>query len=175
MKATEFKNTYNEHFEEPSEQTSFFPLFIDIRDRNVLVIGGGNVAERRINILAPFGVRITVISPTFTEQIKYAASQGVLHLIEKKYQIGDITDIKPFLVIAATNNRQTNQAAMKEAVSLNIPISVADCREECSCCFPAIAESKNYIAGIVSKNGNHKGVKRIAERTRELLNTCELL
>ena len=49
---------------------TFFPLFVDMRNKKVLVIGGGNIAERRIKILADFGSNITVISPAFTEHIR---------------------------------------------------------------------------------------------------------
>jgi len=58
---------------------------------------------------------------------------------------------------------------MTEAKKLNINISVADCKEECSCYFPAIADNDAYIAGLVSKNGNHKGVKKMINKIRGVL------
>ena len=119
-----------------------------------MVIGKGRVAQRRIDILLSFGADVSVISPE----------------VNRKYQEGDIARINPFMVITATNDRQVNHNAMKEAKSLNIPISVADSREECTCYFPAIAESDCYIAGLVSKNGDHAGVKRMAQKLRGLLN-----
>ena len=119
----------------------------------MLVIGNGRVASRRIEILKSFGAEVVVISPE----------------LNRKYQKGDIAEINPFFVIAATNDRQVNHKAMLEASGLNIPVSVADCREECTCYFPAIAENENFIAGIVSKNGDHIGVKSIAQKIRELI------
>ena len=139
--------------------------------KKVLVIGGGNIAERRVKALACFGADITIISPKASEYIKLASSQGGLCLFERKYQSGDIAELNPFLVITATDDRQVNRKAMEEATSLNIQISVADCREECTCYFPAVAESENYIAGVVSRNGDHSGVKQTAEKIRGLLNT----
>jgi len=126
----------------------FFPLFVDIRNKKVLIIGYGNVAKRREEILTGFGADVVIISPE----------------INRKYRCGDIADTKPWFVIAATDDRKVNQAVAEEAADLNIPVSVADCSEECTCYFPAIAESDDYIAGIVSKNGDHKGVKHIAEK-----------
>ena len=157
--------------EEPQQETAFFPLFVDMRGRKALVIGGGKIAERRIKTLTSFGVDITVISPASGEHIVTAASQGILQLIERKYEHGDITELKPFLVIAATDDRQANHEAMLEAASLDIHVSVADRREECSFYFPAIAQSDAYLAGLVSKNGDHKGVKRMAEAIRGILIT----
>ena len=58
---------------------------------------------------------------------------------------------------------------MLEAGSLGTPISVADCREECTFYFPAIVENEAFIAGLVSKNGDHAGVKQTAEKMRQML------
>jgi len=139
---------------------TFFPLFVDMNGRKVLVLGGGKIAERRVKILTGFGAEITVISPKVTKYIERTTST----LIKRKYKKGDIGDLMPFLVIAATDKRQANHKAMLEAKKLNINISVADCREECNCYFPAIAESDAYIAGVVSKNGNHAGVKEMVKQ-----------
>jgi precorrin-2 dehydrogenase/sirohydrochlorin ferrochelatase/precorrin-6A/cobalt-precorrin-6A reductase len=165
-----------EHFnikeaqKETHEQKAFFPLFVDMNGRKVLVLGGGNVAERRVKILTCFGAEITVISPAATGYIEHAASLGTIRLFKRKYKEGDIAGLMPFLVIAATDERRANSKAMTEARSLDIQVSVADCREECTFYFPAIAHNDAYIAGLVSKNGNHSGVKQTAKKIRELLN-----
>ena len=137
----------------------------------VLIAGGGNVAERRIKVLLDFGADITVISPEVTEYIEHAASLQTIRLHKRKYKQGDITDMTPFFIIAATNDRQVNHQIAMEAKSLDIPVSVADCREECTCYFPAIADNGAFIAGLVSKDGNHAGVKQMAEKMRETLNS----
>jgi precorrin-2 dehydrogenase/sirohydrochlorin ferrochelatase/precorrin-6A/cobalt-precorrin-6A reductase len=144
---------------------TFFPLFVDMHGKKVLVVGGGKVAERRIKILAGFGAEITVISPEVTEYIESTAST----LIKRKYKEGDVRDLIPFLVIAATDERQANHEVAAEAKRLNIHVSAADCREECSCYFPAIADGDAYIAGLVSKNGDHAGVKEMIKKIREVL------
>ena len=136
---------------------------MDMTDKHVLIIGGGNVAERRVRILSDFGAKITLISPKATEYIE----QTVPRFLKRKYQSGDIAEIAPFLVITATDDRQANHDAMMEARSLDIIISVADSREECTCYFPAIVENESFVAGLVSKNGDHAGVKRVAEIIRK--------
>ena len=153
-----------------TKRKTFFPLFVDMSGRKALVVGGGNVAERRVKILADFGADITVISPEVTEYIERAFSSNNIYLLKRKYNVGDIAAIQPFLVVAATDERQVNHDIMAEAKSLNIHVSVADCREECTFCFPAVAENENYVVGIVSKDGNHSGVKQMAEKIRRVLN-----
>jgi len=154
---------------------TLFPLFIDINGKKVMVIGGGNVAERRLKALVLFGADITVISPSVTEYIENTVSSNTISikLLKRKYQHGDIAAVNPFLIIAATNDRLVNHDIMTEAKRQNIYISVADCRDECTFYFPAIAESDEYIAGLVSKDGNHTGVKQTAERIRRVINTNE--
>jgi len=151
--------------------SKFFPMFVDMNGKKALIVGGGNIAERRVKALTDFGADITVISPEATEYIERAASSNTLRLLKRKYNNGDITAIMPFLVIAATDAREVNRAIMTEAKTLNIHVSVADCRDECTFYFPALAESEDYIAGLVSKDGNHSGVKRMAEKIREVINS----
>jgi len=153
-----------------TERKTFFPLFVDMNGRKALIVGGGNVAERRVKILASFGADITVISPEVTEYIERASSSNTVRLLKRKYKMGDIAVVNPFLVVAATDGRQVNHNIMTEAQKLKIHVSVADCREECTFFFPAIAENEDYVAGLVSKDGNHSGVKRTAEKIRRVLN-----
>jgi len=153
-----------------TNKNTFFPLFVDMNGKKVLIVGGGNVAERRVKILTSFGADITVISPEVTEYIERLASSNKIRLLKRKYENDDIIIINPFLVIAATNNQQVNYDVMTEAKNKNILVSAADRRDECTFYFPAIAENENYIAGLVSKNGDHAGVKRMAQKIREAVN-----
>jgi len=154
-------------FRENTAQQQFFPLFINLSGRKALIAGGGVIAERRIKVLLDFGVDITVISPEASGYIERAASAGTIRLLKRTYQKGDITDIMPFIVIAATDKRAVNHDIMTEAKNLNIHVSVADCCEECTFYFPAIADNGSIIAGLVSKDGDHAGVKEMAARIRE--------
>ncbi|MCL1932050.1 MAG: bifunctional precorrin-2 dehydrogenase/sirohydrochlorin ferrochelatase [Treponema sp.] len=152
-----------------TEPQAFFPLFVNLSGRKALVAGGGKVAERRIKALIDFNADITVISPDVSGCIANAAALGAIRLLKRKYHDNDIAALTPFLVIAATSDREVNRQIAIEAKSLDILVSVADCRAECTCFFPAIADNGAYIAGLVSKDGNHAGVKQMAEKIRETL------
>jgi siroheme synthase-like protein len=154
-----------------TERRPFFPLFVDMGGRKALIAGGGAVAGRRIKVLLEAGADITVIAPEAGEYIETAASAGAIRLLRRKYQEGDVAALAPFLVIAATSDRQANRRIAMEANSLDIHVSVADCREECTCYFPAIADNGAYVAGLVSKDGDHAGLKRMAEKVRLTLNS----
>ncbi|MCL1879243.1 MAG: precorrin-6A reductase [Actinomycetia bacterium] len=148
----------------------FFPLFVDLRGRQVLVVGAGVIAERRIRALLAFGADVVVIAPEASEYIRGAAATGSVCWRQRQYLDGDVAALQPFVVLTATNQRQVNQAVMLEAKSLSLPVSVADSRHECTCQFPALVEGEEYLAGLISKNGDHTGLRKMAERMRELLN-----
>ena len=153
---------------EIKEYFTYFPLFTNMSGRKVIFIGGGKIAERRIKTLLNYNADITVISPDITDDLRQIVQRGEIKYINRKYMSTDISDT--FLVIAATDDREVNQAIMKDAKSAGILVIVSDKREECDCWFPAIAENGEYIAGIVSKNGNHTGLKELAQELRRFLN-----
>ena len=147
--------------------TKRFPLFIDLVGKPVIIVGGGKIALRRIEVLIEFGADITVISPE-------AASPplGIKH-IQREYKSGDLEGA--FLAVAATNNRDVNHTVWQEAGDRNIPISVADCREECTFYFPAICMGDSLVVGVVSDGTNHHRTAKAAKEIRELLSTEDLL
>jgi len=146
----------------------YFPLFINMTGRKVTVVGGGKIAERRIKTLLQFGADITVVAPDITEELSQIAQRGEMKHIAKKYTGADISDA--FLVIAATDNRDVNHTVAEDAKAAGILVIVSDNRFECDSYFPAIAENEEYIAGMVSKNGNHTGLKETAKELRRFLN-----
>ena len=146
----------------------YFPLFTDINGKKITVIGGGKIAERRIKTLLNYNADITVVSPCITDDLRQTVQRGEIKYVDRKYISTDISNA--FLVIAAVNDRAVNHTVMKDAKSAGILVIVSDNREECDCYFPAIAENGEYIAGIVSKNGNHTGLKELAQELRRFLN-----
>ena len=146
-----------------------FPLFIDMRNRPVLLIGGGAVAERRAQILLRFGAAVTVLSPEITPEIARLTENKKLRYIRKEYEPGDIARAAPFLIIAATGRREVNRAVGEEASARGVLAVIADDWRGSPCFFPALAESEAFIAGLTSKNGNHKGTKDMAKQIRRAL------
>lgn len=149
----------------------FFPLFMDLHNKKILVIGGGNIAQRRIEILYSFGAIIEIISLSVTNELQKMIQQQHIHFVNKKYEKSDIDHFHPLLVIAATNSREVNHRVAQDAKEKNIFVIVSDCRDECNSYFPAIMENESFLAGLVSKNGDHREVRIKAEQIRELLNS----
>lgn len=138
-----------------------FPLFVDLHGRKAVVVGGGKIALRRVQILQSFGAEVTMIAPHCT-----SVPEGVTYLC-RPYAKGDVSGA--FLAVAATDNRAVNQQVGQEAKDANIFVSVADRRDESTFFFPAICEGSGLVAGVVSEGDAHKKTAQAAKVIRNLL------
>ncbi len=127
-----------------------FPVFLDLKDRQCLVIGGGSVASRKVKNLLTSGAKVTVISPQVSDELKQLASDGKIVVIERKYQTTDIA--VAFLIVAATDDSKVNAQVAEQANNANIMVNVADNAELCSFIFPSILD-RSPVTIAVSTGG----------------------
>jgi precorrin-2 dehydrogenase/sirohydrochlorin ferrochelatase/precorrin-6A/cobalt-precorrin-6A reductase len=140
-----------------------FPLFIDITDKKVLVVGAGKIGLRRVNTLLDFGAEVVLVS----DKINSAVDDNV-RLFVRQFEDADIDGA--FLVVAATNDRLVNHRIYELCSAKNIPVSVADSAEESTFFFPAICKNESLCIGVVSDGEHHDLVRKTASRIRgELL------
>jgi precorrin-2 dehydrogenase len=97
---------------------------IQIKDESVVIIGGGNVAERKVSGILPSGARLTIISPTITYTLQKLRDDGQIRHLSRRYEDGDLAGA--FIVIAATNDHDVNLAVAREAEKLKLLIEVTD-------------------------------------------------
>ena len=138
-----------------------FPMFFDLHGRKVVVVGGGKIAQRRIAVLLSFGAEVTIVAPEALEVPEGALWQ------EKPYETGDLQGA--FFAVAATNDRSVNHQVYLDAEAMHMPVSVADCCQECTFFFPAICRGDNLVAGVVSDGTDHHKTARAARAIRETL------
>lgn len=122
---------------------AFFPFFIDISGRKILIVGGGNVALRKAEKLLSFGADIAAVSPAFCGG--FAALDGVM-LYCRRFSDCDIDGA--FAVIAATDDRELNAHIYELCTQRNILVNTVDDPENCGFYFPALVQSGNVTAGI---------------------------
>ena len=144
-----------------------FPLFVPTSGNTALLVGGGPIASRRAATLCRFCWKVRVVSPSATETIKDLEQKGVLAWAQKLFDPSDLKGAS--LVVAATDHREINHLVAEEAKKRNIPVSVADCREEGTFYFPAIAEQGKIVAGICGDGTDHSAVAQAAQAVREVL------
>jgi len=107
----------------------YYPVFLEMKDRRCVVIGGGAVAERKVEGLVAAGANVTVISPGMTDGLKELLKQGAIRHVAREYQAGDRAGYDLFFV--ATDSSEINAVVFNEARSLRIWVNSADDPAHC--------------------------------------------
>jgi precorrin-2 dehydrogenase/sirohydrochlorin ferrochelatase len=124
----------------------FYPAFIDLENRDVLVVGGGIVAERKVETLLETGARITVVSPQITEQLQNYAHSNRLTIRQRDFTPSDVDGVT--LIISATDDPTTQSEVASIAASKNILVNTVDKPELCSFIVPAILRRGDITIAI---------------------------
>lgn len=144
-----------------------FPLFIDIEGKDIVVIGGGTIATRRIKTLCGFACRVKVIAKQLSAEAAALAEQGIIEYHCKSFEPADIEAAA--LVVAATDDRAVNHLIGALAKTAGIPVSVADAAAECTFFFPAIINADKAVIGVAGDGSDHKAVAQTAAKIREMI------
>lgn len=142
---------------------NYYPIFLDLRSKPVLVIGGGKVALRKVKGLLEAEAQVTVISPETANALRALP----IKILERVYKTGDC--LGHTLIFATTDNRAVNAQIARDALSLGIPSNIADAPEECGFIVPArLAETDLQIA--VSTGGtNPRRAVAIRNRIKQMI------
>ena len=124
----------------------YYPVNLDIQNKNCLVIGGGSVAERKIQTLIKCGAIVTAVAIKASDAIKALADLNKINLKIKKYESADLKDM--FLVIGATNNNQVNCNISADAKRLKAICNIADCPKKCDFILPSIVKKGDLVISI---------------------------
>jgi len=146
-----------------SSRPPFFPMMIDVKDKEILIIGGGTVASRRADTLLRCGAKITAVSKDFKENFP-----NVFKKIPRAFLIEDIQE-KFSLIIAATNDRAVNKLIHDTAKIKKIPVNVCDCQNECDFFFPSLINIENVGVSVCSAGLDSSLTRRLSDKFREIL------
>ena len=135
----------------------YYPIYLDIENRDVVIVGGGNVCARKAETMMKYGARVIVVSPDFTEEIEGWAREGCLSLKRKRYDHGDLEGAN--IVIASTDDQQINEQIAADCRARRIPVNVVDVTPLCEFIVPAIIE-KGSIQIAVSTGGKSPALAR---------------
>ena len=116
----------------------FLPVSMNVRDRDCLVVGGGSVAARKAAILHSAGARIHVVAAKLCDEVRALIDKGQYQHTDRNFAEEDLLD--KVLVIAATNDKATNQEVSKLAKSRFLPVNVVDNPSLCSFIMPSIID-----------------------------------
>lgn len=142
---------------------AYFPFFIELEGKECLVVGGGDVAFRKIRELLPFGVNITVVSLEICESICDLAAEhpGQLQLLYRAYEKKDLE--QKFFVIAATDDEQCNREISEYCQQERILVNVVDDKGKCSFYFPSLVKQGDIVAGFSSGGNSPALIKELRQ------------
>jgi precorrin-2 dehydrogenase/sirohydrochlorin ferrochelatase len=143
----------------------YYPVYLDVKDRLCVIIGGGPIGEGKIASLLECGANIRMICPDVTEDVQDMADTGVIHLEKRVYEEGDLEGA--FVVIAATDDNTVNRRIADEAEMLGVLLNVADVTHLCNFIAPSVVR-KGEVTVAISTAGLSPALARKLRETLEV-------
>ena len=126
----------------------YFPIFLNIKNQPCLVVGGGEVATRKIGMLLQAHARVSVVAPELCPSLRELADKGQIKFHQARF-IPEFLD-EAVLVIAATDDSVVNAEVSAAARQLRIPVNVVDSPELCSFIMPSVIDRSPIVIAISS-------------------------
>jgi precorrin-2 dehydrogenase len=139
-----------------------FPLFLKLRGRHCLIVGGGKISEGKIESLFSTGAQIRVVSPTATPQIAAWDKSKRLRWQKRKFRNADLAGV--FLVIAATSSSQVHRAIYREATRRGVLCNIVDVPRLCDFYYPAVVQRGDLQIAISTAGASPLLAKRLRQK-----------
>jgi precorrin-2 dehydrogenase/sirohydrochlorin ferrochelatase len=140
----------------------YYPVHLDIKNRNCLIVGGGAVGTRKVKTLMECGARVTVVSPEPTPQLTRLASEGSVTLKKRAYRNDDLTGM--FMVIGATDDERLNRQISRDAEQAHILCNIADRPEVCNFILPSIVRRGDLVITISTSGKSPALAKHLRQK-----------
>jgi len=137
--------------------STYYPIFLNIQGRKCVVVGGGEVAERKARALAEQGASVTVISARVCNGLAQLAEQGTIQISRRDFQSGDLEDA--LIAIAATDDPMVNMEVAREGRVRGVLTNVVDAPEHSDFIVPSLVR-RGDISIAVSTGGKSPALAR---------------
>jgi precorrin-2 dehydrogenase len=141
-----------------------FPIVLELRGRSCLVVGGGPVAERKVEALLEADARVTVVSPTVTRRLQAWIDERAVRHLAGEYRAGDVAGHR--LVFVATDDPALNASVVAEARALRVWVNAADDPERCDFALPSVLR-RGELTVAVSTGGTSPALARTVREELE--------
>jgi uroporphyrin-III C-methyltransferase/precorrin-2 dehydrogenase/sirohydrochlorin ferrochelatase len=145
----------------------YLPIFIAVKDSSALVVGGGQVAHRKVEWLLAAHARVTVVAPALAHELAQLVARGAVQHIAASFAPAQLQHAA--LAIAATDSAEVNAAVAHAARAARVPINVVDSPELSSFIFPAIIDRSPVIVAVGSGGRSPVLVRRVRAQIEALL------
>ena len=140
-----------------------YPVYLDLKDRSCVVIGGCSLAEEKARGLLAAGARVTIISPHLTPRLAELAVEGEIDVIARRYRRGDLR--RAFLVVVVESDTALAEAVWRETRDRNVLVNTVDDVPHCDFIAPAVVR-RGDLAVAISTDGK---APALAVRLRQRL------
>ncbi len=145
----------------------YFPMFVDISSYNIVVVGGGAIASRRVKTLTSFNDHVTVVAPELSGELADLAAAGTIRWKEKKYDREDILNAD--MVLACTDDGNVNRDIYVACRCLGIRVNnCSDCTQ-CDFYFPGVITDEETVIGVTAGGTDHRKAREVTEKIRGIL------
>lgn len=136
---------------------AYFPMFVDMTERECLIVGGGNVAYRKVMVMLDFGAKVTVVADDICDELRKLTAgdrsnkENRITFIKRRFERKDCDGME--MVIAATDDNALNHEIAEYCKAKGIMVNAVDQKADCSFIFPSYIKEKNLVAAF-SSGGN---------------------
>ncbi|KAB7898300.1 uroporphyrinogen-III C-methyltransferase [Rouxiella sp. S1S-2] len=145
----------------------YLPIFADLKQRPVLVVGGGEVAARKIDLLLRAGAQVRVVAQSLSSEVEHLRQQSAIQWLAESFIADQLDDV--FLVIAATDDAVLNAQVYEEANQRHVLANVVDDQPKCSFIFPSIVDRSPIVVAISSSGQAPVLARMLREKLETLL------
>lgn len=135
----------------------YYPIYLNLKGKKCVVVGGGEVAERKALLLEDCQAKVTLISSSLTSCLKSMVDEGRISHLERPFKQGDLQGA--FLVIGATSDRDVNREIFEEATEKGILVNIVDDPDLCNFIVPSLVRRGDLLLSI-STGGIAPGLSR---------------
>jgi len=145
----------------------FLPIFLDLKGRRCVLIGGGEVAARKLSLLLAAGAKVVVIAPAICDEIAVLKRDGRIDHVSASFSPKQLDDAT--LVFAATDDRQINESVSAAAKARGIPVNVVDQPKLCTFIMPSIIDRSPVVAAVSTGGASPVLARLIRSRLETLI------
>lgn len=152
---------------------AYFPMFVDMTERECLIVGGGNVAYRKVMVMLDFGAKVTVVAEDICDELRKltiddtANKENRITFIKRKFEQKDCDGME--MVIAATDDNALNHEIAEYCKAKGIMVNAVDQKADCSFIFPSYIKEKNLVAAFSSGGNSPVLTQYLKGKEKEIL------
>lgn len=139
-----------------------YPILLDLHGKAVLVVGGGNVAERKVHSLLDCGASVTLVAPELTRALMQLGNEGTLSVRVRAFEDGDIAGMA--LVVSAVNDRVVSSRVVQVCKAAGVIVNVVDKPDLCDFIVPAVVRRGRMTIAVSTGGASPALARRIKER-----------